>query len=161
MPRNLTARGLRAAQMETTNSAWLALVTISFAPPETTVYRIVNNTTPIISRGATFTPTAVEFAFPEDSLDRAPQTEITIDNVSLEFIDLLRRVVDPPRMKIEIALSDAPDVVELALDELLLRNVQWDEHRITGTLQIDDVFGLAFPGFHSIYDPIQFPGLFA
>lgn len=161
MPRTLSPRALRAAQAESTNSAWLALLTISFDPPEATVYRVVNNLEPVTSRGQVFAPTAFELTLPEDSLDRTPQVELSIDNVTLEFIDVLRAMDTPPHVAIEVILSDAPNDVEIAVPDMLLRNITWNAQRINGTLQLDDVFGLTFPGFHALYDPIQYPGLFA
>src|SRR5262245_58260366 len=159
MPRALTERGYRAAQAEVENAALLALVTISHAgTPE---FRVVNNTEPVVSRGNTFYPWAFEFALPQATLDRTPEVEFTIDNVTQALIDLLRAAEEPPEFLLEIVVSDTPDVVEVAAAGLFLSSVTWDKQVISGKLQLDDVFGQSFPSHHASYDPRQFPGLFA
>jgi len=165
MPRNLTPRGLRGVQDEVEGAVFLPLLTITIpAPPaggSETIFRVVPNTEPIVSRGLTFEPCAFEFVMPEDALDRTPDCELRIDNVDLAMIDALRAVADPPSIKVEGVWSDVPDFVELTIENYLLRNVQWDVQTITGTVQANDVFSLAFPSRYPTYDPIQFPGLFA
>lgn len=160
MPRFFTPRGMRALQAEVSDAALWALVTVTY-PPDGTTFRVVNNLLAVVSRGLTFTPFAFDFSLAEDSLDRAAQVEFSIDNVGMELIDMLRAASVPPELLIEIIVSDTPDVIELTLPNLLLRNVQWNKTTVTGTLQVDDVFGLAFPSRYSTYDPRQYPGLFA
>lgn len=159
MPRPFTSRGYRALQAEVEDAALLALVTISYEPTGA-ILRAVNNTEIVTSRGDDFYPWAFEFQLPEDSLDRTPELTFVIDNVAQELVDLIRQAIEPPQLTIEVVVSDTPDVVELTIDELILRRVEWDRQRITASLQINDVIGGGFPSYFAIYDPYQYPALF-
>lgn len=160
MPRALTPRGLRAAQAEVVDAAWLTLVTITYPPEPATVFRAVDNTVPITSRGNTFFPFPFQYALAEDSLDAKPNVEARIDNISLELVDMLRAAAVPPVVRMEIIVSDAPDIVEVTIDDFILRNASWDAKSITLSLQLDDIFSFVFPSKNALYDPFQYPGLF-
>ena len=60
---------------------------------------------------------------------------------------------------LEIITNVNYDVVERAVGYLKLTSVDYDTFKIRGTLQVDNVLSRRFPA--DIYDPVQFPGLFA
>jgi hypothetical protein len=159
MPRSLTPRGVRALQAQTENAALLSLVTITHAPSGS-LFRVVDNSVPITSRSIIFYPWSFRFVLAQDSLTQQPQVEFEIDNVDLVLVDMLRAANSPPAIKIELVVSDAPNVVEMLIDGLLLRNVRWNVGTITGTLLADDIFTQSFPSRHPFFDPMQNPGLF-
>ena len=51
-----------------------------------------------------------------------------------------------------------PDVIEIQIDNLKLRNVQFNAFTITGALVMDSPLGRNFPS--GTYNPKQFLGLF-
>lgn len=146
---------MSAIMAETTKEAFLLLVTFWHG---TTTFRCAMNTEDVVSRGHTFTATYFDFKMPEVS-DKAPEgCQIVVDNVDTRMIDMLRRIVTPMDVKIELVLASQPNVVELELNDLKLREVTWDVSQISGTLRIEDMLNAGFPG--NIYEPRTFQGIF-
>ncbi len=124
----------------------------------TEMFRCCLNTEPVKSRGIIFEPTYFGFKLP-DVTDQAPSgCEITVDNVDQRMISLLRRITTPLQVRIELVLASQPDIVELVIEDLVLRQVQWNVSQITGQLKIEDMLNAAFPG--AIYEPRTFTGIF-
>ena len=155
MPRPLSTQAMRAVLAEVSNEAFIMLITFSHAVD---TYRVCLNTEPIRSNGYEFTPCYFEITLPELS-DKAPQgCNISIDNVDRRMIDTLRAVTDPVRVTVQLVLASQPDVIELQLDDLVLREVTWDASRINGTLKSEDPLNEQFPGH--LYEPRTFQGIF-
>lgn len=157
MPRTLSPGAIRAALALETNTAFLVLVTFT-DPTDGTKYRVVCNTEDIVSRGNVFTACYFNFVMPSDD-DEAPKgVSLSIDNVDLGLVALLRKVIVPIQCLIEVVVSQSPDTVEIALTDLVLREVEWNESTITGSLISDDPLNLLYPAH--IYEPRTFPGIF-
>lgn len=157
MPRTLSPLAIRAALALETNAAFLVLVTFT-DPVDGTKYRVVCNTEDVVSRGETFTACYFNFIMPPDD-DEAPKgVSLSIDNVDLGLISMLRKVIVPIGCLIEVVVSQSPDTVEIALTELVMREVDWDESTVTGKLISDDPLNLLYPAH--IYEPRTFPGIF-
>lgn len=157
MPRVFTAAAVQAMLAQSTPEAFLALVTIAH-PPTGDVFRVVMNTEAVVSRGNSFAPYAFKFSLPAESGEEVGQVAFEIDNTDLLLVDMLRRITSPAEFLIEIVLASAPDVVELAVADLVLREVSWDAVTIRGNLMLDDVLNQRFP--KDVYDPIQYAGLY-
>lgn len=159
MPRVLSPAATRTALAFETPVAFLPL--LSFTDHLTTptfTYRVVCNTENITSRSNVYTACFFEFSLPDDN-DEAPKgITVAIDNVELNFIKLLRTLTKPVHATLEIVLSSSPDVVEMTVSDLLLREIKWDAHTITGTLVSDDPLNQKFPA--DIYEPRTFIGMF-
>jgi|SRR6478609_424500 len=157
MPRTLSPAAIRAALALESNTAFLVLVTLT-DPTDGTEYRVVCNTENVTSRGEVFTACYFEFVMPPDD-DEAPKgVSLSIDNVDLGLVSLLRKITVPIGCKIEVVLNISPDTVEYELTELLLREVEWDESTIQGKLISDDPLNLLYPAH--IYEPRTFPSIF-
>jgi hypothetical protein len=159
MPRNLTPRGRRAAQAQSDVGAMLWLLTITHAPTSS-LFRAVNNITAITSRGNVFAPYAFDVKLAEESLDRVPAVQLVIDNVDRALVDMVRAAQAPPVVKLELIVSDAPDVVEFDIPQTFLREAEWNASQITGKLEPVDVFTQKFPSRDAMYTPLNTPGLF-
>lgn len=159
MPRTLSLAAARAAQAAQTTDAFLVLLTISH-PELGTPLRVVSNNAPIVSRGMTFQPYFFDLVLATDDGATAAEVEITLDNVDLALIDMLREADTPPTFKIEVAMASTPSTVEMTVDQLKLREVTWDVSTIRGKLALEDVMNQAFPSAYPFYDPAQFAGLF-
>ena len=157
MPRVFTAQAVQAMLAASTPEAFIALVTITHAATGE-VFRVCMNTEPVVSRGETFAAYAFRFQLPAESGEEVGQVEFEIDNTDLLLIDMLRRITSPAEFLIEIVLASAPDVVELAVADLVLREVTWDAVAVRGKLLLDDVLNQRFP--KDVFDPIQYPGLY-
>jgi hypothetical protein len=157
MPRTLSARAVRAALALETGDAFIVLLTF-IDNSDGTRYRVALNTENITSRGNVYTACWFSFSLPPDD-DEAPKgVSLSIDNVDLGLIGVLRRITKPLGAIIEIVLAATPDVIEIELHDLLLREVTWDESTITGQLVSDDPLNQAYPG--DVYEPRTFPGIF-
>jgi hypothetical protein len=158
MTRLLSPGAVRNILALESGEAFLAL--ISFWDPENSaqVYRAVCNTENIVSRGNVFTACFFEFTLPSDTDDAPTGLSITIDNVELQLIDLLRENTKPIPALLEVIMASTPDSVEISVGNLFLREVEWDAETVTGKLVSDDPLNQKFP--IDIYDPQQFPGLY-
>jgi hypothetical protein len=155
MPRPLSPRAVEALMAHNTDQVFILLVTFWHGSE---IYRCCLNTEPIISNGLEFTPTYFEFMMPEVN-DRAPQSvEIRVDNVDQRMVDMLRRVVTPVQVKIELVLASQPDTIEMVIEDLFLREVNWNISSISGKLMIEDMLNAGFPA--DIYEPRTFQGIF-
>jgi hypothetical protein len=157
MPRPLSPTAMRSIMSEVTNEAFILLVTMRHDDTNET-FRCCLNTETIISQGQEFIPTFFDITLPEVS-DEAPQgCKISVDNVDRRLVDLLRRITDPLKVTIQLVLASQPDVIEMQLDDLVLREVTWDASRIDGTLASEDPLNVGFPGH--LYEPRTFAGVF-
>lgn len=121
-------------------------------------YYAALNTQDIVSRGIVFTASYFEFIFPSDSDEAPTGCQVTIDNVDLRLVDLLRRVTKPIGVIVELVVAARPDQVEMQITDLLMREISWDASTIQGTLVSDDPLNARFPS--DIYEPRTFGGLF-
>lgn len=140
-----------------TNEAFIPLLTVEHAPTSD-IFRVCLNTEPIVSRGNTFFPYGFRFNLPTESGEEVGQVTIEIDNTDLLLVDMLRRATAPPVCLIEVVLASNPNIVELTVADLVLREVSWNASTISGKLIQDDVLNQRFP--KDVYDPVQFSGLY-
>jgi hypothetical protein len=155
--RTFSATAVRSILALETPDAFLLLLTLT-DPVSGTQYRTALNTVDITSRGHVFTACYFEFAWPEDTDEAPPGCTLTIDNVDLGLVDLIRSITQPIEVMVELVVSAQPDLVEMQLTDLILREITWDQSTIQGTLMSDDPLNQKFPG--DIYEPRTFPGLF-
>lgn len=157
MPRTLSDRALASVMAQHTDEAFILLMTFTYAPTNE-IYRCALNTENIVSNGNVFTATYFDIQLPESS-NQAPQgCQITLDNVDMRLIGLLRGIAEPLKIVIQVVLASQPDVIEMEFTDLVLREVQWDASKINGRLVSEDPLNQAFPGH--MYEPRTFPGIF-
>lgn len=157
MPRVLSNRALTAVMAQHTDEAFILLVTFTHVPTNE-VYRAALNTEDVVSNGQVFTATYFDIALPEVA-NKSPQgAQITIDNVDERLIGLLRSITQPLQVVLQLVLASTPDVLEMEFPDLVLREADWDESKITGTLVSEDPLNQAFPAH--FYDPRNFQGIF-
>lgn len=140
---------------ETTSEGILALLTI--ASPGLPPIRCTANNEPVTSRGQTFEPYPFNITLPTDATHERPRATLEIDNVSPEIMEEVRRLLDPPDVKIELVLMSTPNVVEKTIDFLRLTSVTYDALTIRGDLQPVDLWSQ--PAIAPTYTPVEFPGL--
>ena len=148
------------AQSSSSDITFLALLTFTIpSQPAVAPVRVVNNTVNIMSRGLEFQAYPFNVVLPQDTQDTLPTVALEIDNVSPDIMVMVRGFPEPPNLLLEIITNVNYDVVERAVGYLKLTSVDYDTFKIRGTLQVDNVLSRRFPA--DIYDPVQFPGLFA
>lgn len=142
---------------QSSNVAWFVLLTIQPADDDPPL-RFVNNLEPVQSRGNTFEAFPFAIVLPEDTDDGQPTVKLQIDNVDQQLTEVIRELLEPPTVLLEIVLSNHPDEVERSISNLILRDVTYDAFTITGTLQTHDVLSAKFPPEQ--YVPTIYPDLF-
>lgn len=157
MSRTLSLAMLTAMFAQETQEAVLVLLTISH-PKWVDPLRAVMNGEDVSSRGNTFTGYPFDIIVPDDTGDRPPQAQLTIDNVSREITHALESTISPVSITIEIVLSSTPNTVEISWSNLTLKEVKYNAQTITGTLVYEDLSRETFP--KSCFTPTYFPGLF-
>jgi len=152
-----TAEFKQASNAVETEEIFLML--LDFTHPEIVepLY-FVNNTVEIISNGVTYQPYPFRVTLPEDTEGVLPEVKLTIDNVDRQLTEAIRGFNNPPEVTLKVILASAPDTVEMQIDNLKLRNINFDAFTISGALIIDSPMSRRFPA--SRYNPKQYPALF-
>lgn len=146
-----------AALEQNTGEVFLWLLTIEHAASGS-VHRLVNNLDAVTSRGNTYMAFPFQFVLPEDDGATLPTIQISVDNVSLELIEIIRSYGSGITITAEIIMASAPNNVEYAIEDLTLIDTTYDKSSITLTAQIQDLLNQRFPA--DDYLPRTFPGMF-
>lgn len=150
-----SSTAIAAAQATSTDVVWLGLLTL-YIPGAT--QRFVNNPVEIVSRGQTFTPFPFNFTFPADDGESLPKITLTIQNFDNALIEGIRSITQPLQMKLELVTNVQPDVVEVSVEEMVMRSASYDAIQITGVMNIVNILNRQFPA--DTYTPVQFPAMF-
>ena len=142
---------------QTTDEVFLWLLTIQHQESNTT-FRLVNNLEDVVSRGNTYMAFPFQFILPEDDGQTLPTIQISVDNVSLELIEIIRTYGTGITITSEIIMASAPDNVEYSIDDLSLVDATYNTQSVTLTAQIQDLLNQRFPA--DDYLPRTFPGMF-
>ena len=142
---------------QNTDEVFLWLLTIQHQESNT-IFRLVNNLDDIVSRGDTYMAFPFQFVLPEDDGETLPTIQISVDNVSLELIEIIRTYGTGITITAEIIMESAPDNVEYSIDDLSLVDATYNSQSITLTAQIQDLLNQRFPA--DDYLPRTFPGMF-
>ena len=153
----LSTAAVQAAFAQETAEVFLPLVTLDHADLAVPI-RVVRNTEDVTSRGKFFVAFPFDIILPDQVEDRLAVARLTIDNVSREIGQAIRLVQSPLEVLVEIVRWSEPDVVEMSLPTLYLRNVTWDATTVSGELTVDDLSGEPYPVGRFV--PSWFPGLF-
>jgi hypothetical protein len=142
---------------QVSDDPFLALFTLTH-PNFTAPFRFVNNADDITSNGLDFISYPVKVVLPPDDNESARQVKIQFDNVSLDLITELRKITTPITCKVEMVLASNPDFVQYSLEDLKLKNIQYNASNISATLVMDDFLGVELTS--EKYNPSNFPGIF-
>lgn len=146
-----------AITAQETGEALLPLLTISH-PDLAVPLRLVRNQVDVTSRGETYTAFAFDVTLPDDVDDHPPRASLVIDNISLELVDLMRSLREPPEMLLELVFAGTPDTVEASWQAFLLDQPSWDAKTIEASLVLEETLLEEVP-FHA-FTPGFFPGVF-
>jgi hypothetical protein len=165
--RSLSTAFLEAINAQETGVVPITLLTITHPDLEEPILVCNNPTTRLsddpllygtISRGDTYLYIPFDPLLPDET-DRAPEAKITIANIGRDLVTLIRSVVSPPSIVMEIVLSTDLDTVEITFAELLVANSVNTAKNVDLELTIDNLGQEPFPAMR--FTPSQFPGLFA
>ena len=140
------------------NDPFLVLVTLSH--PDITTLRFVNNSVAITSRGNTFLAFPMSIKLPVDDGETQREVAIEFDNISLELIQPLRSVSSSEKIavKLEMILASIPNSVQMSLEELFIKSVQYNKQKVSASIGLDDFMNTELTSEQ--YNPSNFPGIF-
>lgn len=155
--RNLTPELVSQVYSQDSGDPLLMLLTLSH-PSFTNTIRLSNNSVDTVSRGNTYISYPFSFTLPIDDGESAREVSIKMDNVSLEIIREIRKISTPINVLIEMVVASNPNVLQLAMENLIMDNVQYNTQSITASLRMDGF--LAIELLSEKYTPSKFPGIF-
>ena len=119
---------------------------------------LVNNTEPVVSLRIPYEPFPFEIGLPPDDGGRPQNLVLKTYNLSPEFMDLIRRPIEPPSVRVQLVSSRNPDFIEKEFGFLTVGGATYD--------QLDVTFQLTAGGWanrktlNNIYNQAEFPALF-
>ncbi len=160
MARSTSTVFKNAANAQETGEVLLALVTITSSYIVGGPLRVVQDLQNITHNGNTYTAFPFELRLPSDSDEGFGKVSLLIDNIDRSIAVAIKSIPpsEPPTVLIEIVLASQPNIVELSLDNLIIRNIIGDAFRIEGELWMDEEDLVPFP--EATFTPQYFPGLF-
>lgn len=154
----VSAEYLRQALAQQTSDTVLAYLLIEH-PSLAAPIRIVNHLKAVTRSDGVYQPFPFQVPEPEQAEGQIPQVKVIIDNVDTQINDALEGLSDYPTITFFATLLSTPDTVESGPYMFSLKNIQGDEHSLSGTLGFeDDVFAQQAPGQN--YLPSNSPGMF-
>ncbi len=111
-----------------------------------------------VSRGENYFFFPVTLKLPDDTDDGPGLMSIEIDNVSREYVEVVRSITGRPRVKAEFVLSNALDTVEATWPEFLMTDISYDAFRIRANMYMEMLHDEPYPAM--TFTPSRAPGLF-
>jgi hypothetical protein len=112
----------------------------------------------VTSRSDDFVFLPMEISLPTEEEAQAPRCSIVMRDVTKYVIPLVRTIVGPPKVKMELVLSKTPDIVEASFTGFYISNFSYNADSVTADLSMIDYEREPFP-MHA-FTPAYFPGMF-
>ena len=157
MPNDLNLSLISQLLKPSSPDAFLTLMTLSH-PNWAEPLRLVDNSSNVISRSLVFTAFPFKITLPPDDGESSREATVIIDNTSLDIIRKLREVTDEISVKLEMIISSMPDEVQIAVEDLAIRNISYNTETITARLAMDNFLQTEMTS--EKYTPARFRGIF-
>ena len=112
----------------------------------------------VTSNGNDFVFLPMEISLPTEEEAQAPRCSIIMRDVTKYVIPLVRTIVGPPKVKMELVLSKTPNIVEASFTGFYISNFSYNADSVTADLSMIDYEREPFP-MHA-FTPAYFPGMF-
>ena len=112
----------------------------------------------VTSRSQDFVFLPMEISLPTEEEAQAPRCSIVLRDVTKYIIPIVRTIVGPPKVKMELVLSKTPDTVEATFNGFYISSFSYNADSVTADLSMVDYEREPFP-MHS-FTPAYFPGMF-
>ncbi len=157
--RVLSTAARASALAESTDEAWLVLLTITAG---STVIRVTSDAVVTSSRSQDFQPFPFTLELPDEwGADEGapPSVTLAIDAIDGQVVRAVREIAAGtlPTVLVEVVLSGSPGTVEASF-EFRVTGVDYDAGTVRATLAFEPVLTQTIPG--DAFDPSLFPGLF-
>lgn len=153
--RNLSVQALSALTAEETGEVFLFLLTLDHETLATPI-RVVNDMVGHTSRTNFFTAYPFSIVMPLDDGETFPTLKFTIDNVDQSLVEIIRTLTSPPEAMLEVVLASSPDTLELSVENMLIRKIDYNATTININAQVNDILNQKFP--NRMYTPQYYPG---
>ena len=164
----MSPEAIRAVFSPEADSDLLFLLTV-YSPdnPEIVVARICDGFTKrisetdneviygVTSRSQDFIFLPMEISLPTEEEAQAPRCSIVMRDVTRYIIPIVRTIVGPPKVKMELVLSKTPDTVEATFTGFYISSFSYNADSVTADLSMVDYEREPFP-MHS-FTPAYFP----
>lgn len=157
MPNDLNQSLINQMLRPNSPDAFLTLVTMTH-PVWPEPIRLVDNSSNVLSRGQVFTAFPFKITLPADDGETAREATIILDNTSLEIIAKLRQVTNEISVKLEMIISSIPNEVQIAVEDLSIRNISYNANTISARLAMDNFLQTEMTS--EKYTPAKFRGIF-
>lgn len=118
---------------------------------EEVIYGVVSN-----NKNYTFLP--MQISLPSEDDSQAPRCSLVLNDVTRFLTPIIRTIVGPPKIKLELVLSKTPDRVEVSFAHFYISSFRYNRDSVTCELSMINYEREPFP-MHS-FNPPNFPGLF-
>lgn len=112
----------------------------------------------VISQGQEFIYIPFDVKLPNLEQDTIPTSKIIVDNIDRSMIVAIDAITTPPDVRMQIALSSDPDIIEYDLQGFVLNNISYDVLTIEADLTVEYFMSEPYPSVR--FTPSRFPGLF-
>lgn len=157
MSRTVSSALNAAILAQTSDKALLILLEIAHADLAETI-RLVNNHTAITHGGETYSPFYFTLALPQEDNGKFGSVALIMDNVDRSIVYAVRSISSAAAITVKVVLADSPDTVEIQLADMVLRNVTYDAHTVSGELIYEERINYQVPGL--LFTPNNFPGIY-
>lgn len=112
----------------------------------------------VISRGEEFLFLPFNIELPAQDDSGVARARISVDNISREIVDAVRRANSAVSITVEIVLASDPDTPEVTASDFKLDRVTYDAFTVTGDISVEYFDLEPFPSRR--FTPSDFPGIF-
>lgn len=160
MPRDVSQLFREEAYKDTTPSIWHVLLSVNLVKDDGDVFegKYVNDYLPVQSRGSVFQPAAFSVSIGSDISDTIPRTKLDFDAGDRTLIRLLRENRNPPKIVLEVVMSNTPDIVEIGPVEFQADSFSIKASAVNMDLTVEPILNEPVPS--AKFTPTLFPGLF-
>ena len=158
MSRTLSQASLNDINATSSGEVFLFLLQMDYINPlnqQPEVQYFVNNNVQINAMGNLYLPLAFNVILNTEDGQTLPTV---MDNVDRELVGEIRILPEPPEITLTLVAASRPNVAEMVLTNMVLRDVTYDALQISGTLYSNDILNQRFP--KDRYTPNNSPGLF-
>ncbi len=160
MARNTSTLFKTMVNAQETGEVLLALVIIDHPSIVGGPLRVVQDLQDLTSNGNVYTAFPFQVTMPADTDEGPAKVMLTLDNIDRQMTVAIRSISpdSSPSVTIQLVVASTPDVVEIEMAGLTLRNITGDAFTIEGELRMDEEDLIAFP--EGAFTPQHFPGVF-
>jgi Domain of unknown function (DUF1833) len=162
VPRVVSADALKSALAQNTDEVWVCLLEINHASLSEPIFLCNDNvnTSSTVATGSakTFIAFPFEATLPAEEAEQEPRVRLTVSNVDLRLVTLIRSITGGPTVRLWLVLAGSPNVAEYGPVKLRANSVTINADVVQMDLGVDAYTGEPIPW--ASFTPEYFPGLF-